>query len=105
MEREGKLPAGTARRWAHESKDQGVNLKELPEKVKDKKLEKVAEAFITKMATLGTNTSTAMTGVKNAKPDAGKIKTPRRQVIGTARGFDPAASVNNNGPASNPTKL
>jgi len=101
-EKEGKLPTGTARRWAHESKDAGVDLKKLPEKKKeessgnrkmDKKevLAKIKEK-IKKEATVGTNTANALAKPKKAISNLG-VKVPSRQVIGRSKAFDPKESL------------
>jgi hypothetical protein len=37
MESRGELPPGTARQWAHESQDQGIDLKKLPKRLHPKK--------------------------------------------------------------------
>lgn len=100
-ERAGELPEGTALKMARETKEKGVDLKELPEKV-SKTAAAIFDAFI-KEATIGANTATAQASVSRAKPSApGKVHVPKQNVIGTSRGFKPETSIERPKDNSNP---
>lgn len=99
-ERAGELPEGTALKMARETKEKGVDLKELPEKV-SKTAAAIFDAFI-KEASIGANTATAQAGVTRVRPAApGKVIVPKQKVIGTSRGFKPETSIER--PKDNPT--
>ena len=90
-ERAGELPEGTALKMARETKEKGVDLKSLPEKV-SKTAATIFDAFI-KEATIGANTATARAGVQRVRPsNPGKVVVPDQKVIGTSRGFKPEES-------------
>jgi len=101
MERAGELAKGTTKRWLAETTAAGIDLQDLPKRLHKKKrstttMRKTAGliySLFIKHASVGTNSSTALTGVKPSKPPIGALKVPKRLVIGTARGFDPRASV------------
>lgn len=91
-ERAGELPEGLALKMARETKEKGVDLKSLPEKV-SKTAAAIFDAFI-KEATVGVNTATAQADVSRVKPSApGKVHVPKQKMIGTSRGFNPEASI------------
>lgn len=101
-ERDGEFPKGTVKKWLEETRAAGIDPATLPNRLHKKRkkqsspMKKIANvlygAFI-KAATVGTNSSTALSGVKPSRPAIGTLKVPKRLVIGTARGFDPRASV------------
>lgn len=92
-EKEGKLPEGTARRWAHETTAKGKDLKKLPDKAKKKsKKEDVTSelnkaAALVKQAASGVNTATRMAMPKHVMANniIGRLKVGRSPIVGTAR--------------------
>lgn len=96
-EKEGKLPEGTARRWAHETKERGTDLKTLPDhkKKSKKQMKKSASVFfdlskiasIAKLAASGVNTATRLPLPKKIAGghSVNKLQVGRTPIVGTPR--------------------